>query len=473
MEDKYNLYIANINKFEVENHVGNFEFRKVELWPLIRFKLFMKLFNNTSDISHKKSFLSRAKFLLFTLFHNRSKTINQLQKTKYLFLGSENARRAFKKGRAYHIFFDALIEKYKIENYAILELNNSFKKNQKYSDNITNIDSLMMKNWLVANILYFFTPTVSTQINKLVDSWKFENFLIKKSVIKKMLHLAYLEYKVNSRTFKSIVNKTNPKILFFTCSYCYWNNMAVQFFNKLHITTIELQHGVINNNHIGYIYPQKNFGDCVPSHFLVFGMKEYEILKDKLNSKIITEGNCYFQLIQSNDQFDKKDIGTTWPKLKNKKIILVTSQGLTGNYLINFFEKVSNLLSLEYAIVYRLHQNERSNYNINTYRNLLLKENVVVQIDDTISLPQMLKQAKVHTSVFSTVLEEAVAFSVPNIIIKYNGWKNAEYLINKKLALVASSPAEFIKLIERIETPPKNESDFFYTKESNALKKIL
>ncbi|MDD5039762.1 MAG: hypothetical protein PHY34_01300 [Patescibacteria group bacterium] len=472
MAKKYQQLINDLKEFELKNHIENLSFHDLDLWPLVRFKIFMKLVTEKKSKSNQTLF-SIIKFLIFAFLKNNFKKLNSFTDIKYIFLGSENGRRTLKHDKRYHIFIDALIDKYDIENYLVFELNNSYPDIQKYSKNILSIDWLMIKNRFLANLLYFVTPITSYELGKLLKDWDFSYLSITKAEIKKMLHLTYLEYKANAHSLKRIIKKIRPKILFLTCSYCYWNNMAIQFFNKKNIKTVELQHGIINENHVGYIYPQKRTGNSIPTHFLVFGKKEFDILKDKIDSNIIIEGNNYFQLIQENNCFVEKDINLVWPQLKNKKIILVTSQMLTSSDLIPFFEKVSNLLSPEYFIVYRLHQNERAGFTKNKYYNLLLKKNVVIQTDDRISLPQLLKIASVHTSVFSTVLEEAIAFSTPNIIIKKDGWKNVEYLVKKGFAVAVDTPEEFVDLIKNFKKMPNIQSDYFYIKQSNGLKQIL
>jgi len=473
MENGYQKNIDVIQDFETHNSISNFRFKDVDLWPLIRFRLFMQLFRNKDEVSHKRGRLPIIKIFIHSLLNSAFSKKSKIKENKYMFLGSENGRRAHKNGKLYHIFFDALIEKYKINDYAVLELNNSVRNSEKFSQNVLSIDHLMLKNLLLAHIFYRLTPSISANLDSILSQWEFNNSPFTKKQIKKLLHLAYLEYRINKITLKHLINRIKPKILFFTCSYCYWNNIALQYCNKVGIKTIELQHGVINKNHIGYIYRQKRSGYGVPAHFLVFGQKEFKILKEKMSSEIIPDGNPYFQLLRQSQDFDNFNLFSFWPQCNNKKIILITSQGLTGNYLINFTEEISKLLNSKYIIVYRLHQNERANYNANKFSKLLSLPNVIVQTDDRISLPQILKNAYVHASVFSTVLEEAVAFSIPNLVIKFQGWENANHLIEKKLAVLVSTPREFVDSLENLPKTNGDDADFFYTKESYRLKTIL
>lgn len=473
MQKSYEEIVSKIQEFELTNKVDNFPFQGVDLWPLIRFKLFMKLIGANSSGNQKKKYLQTFCRLMTAFIASNSKIYRQLKKSRYLFFGSANARRASKEEKKYHIFLDALIEKYNISDYLILELNDTKTHEKKFSKNVVDIDSLMIKNLFFAKILVFFTPHIRRKIKKVTQQWQGSIFTIKKTEIQKMLHEAFLEYRTNSSSLQKIIQIVQPKAVFLTCSYCNWINIVVQYSNNSNITTIELQHGIIHNFHVGYIYSKKHSGQSVPSYFLAFGKKEYDILSNVFDSKILIEGNDYFQLMQSGITFDQKSVFEIWPQIKDKKIILVTSQGLTGEKLTQFFSKVASILPKEYIIIYRLHQNERLLFDKKKYENLISNKNVVIQTDDTITLYQLLQHAYVHVSVFSTVLEEALAFSVPNIIVTQNGWENVKYLIDKGLGIPANTPENFIKALSMSKKIYKADLEYFYSKSSDSLKKIL
>lgn len=62
-----------------------------------------------------------------------------------------------------------------------------------------------------------------------------------------------------------------------------------------------------------------------------------------------------------------------------------------------------------------------------------------------------LKISYVHSSISSTVLQKAIAFCIPNIILKYPGYENVKDLVEEKAVFLVRTLEEFVRCLDKIK----------------------
>lgn len=253
-----------------------------------------------------------------------------------------------------------------------------------------------------------------------------------------------------------------PKLVVMECPY---DQMGyVWSFHNHQIPVIELQHGVLNENHYAYnsIY---NGGVLAPDSICVYGENEYNFLKLKSNVfckdiyktglYILEKANDYFK----NDPFfEEREI--------YKGIIVVAGQTDCENELLSFIEDVSTITP-EFLYIYI--PRRKSNLISN-------KGNVRVLFD--VNIYEYLKWGDIHCTVSSTTCLESQFFSTPNIFIELNNTAREYYgriLTEKNGSFYCSEKNDFRKKINYIFENKENFNykELFTKGTSTLIKEVL
>lgn len=192
--------------------------------------------------------------------------------------------------------------------------------------------------------------------------------------------------------------------------------------------SIELQHGLINSAHPGYIYPKfvadLNY-DFFKRTILVYGEQTKKVLCDLSIFKpqqIEVIGNP--RIIEYKNKFSLSS--------EDRKLILFTSQPYEQDLNINdYYSAMIPVLKYilgklsaddywsQYRLGIKLHPRED-----NSVKSLYEKEiKGVVVFDNTSQLYDLINKSYLHLTATSTTLYEATMFDVPTITIAYNGVK--------------------------------------------------
>lgn len=189
------------------------------------------------------------------------------------------------------------------------------------------------------------------------------------------------------------------------------------------VQLIELQHGVISLESIGYIYPKFVRYINAPifeRKILVYGDYTKRLLTEESifdNSQIDIIGNP--RLIRYNQM--------SCDTIISKEIILFTSQPYTlPNYypkmvkLLNEFNKAIKEVGINKKLGIKLHP--REDVRIGEYYKQHINE--VEIYDASVELYDLLKRSFVHLTVSSTTLYEAAEFDTPTIVL-VDGYHNS------------------------------------------------
>jgi len=257
--------------------------------------------------------------------------------------------------------------------------------------------------------------------------------------------------------YTTLLTKVNPRIVIVVCSY--GKETFIEACKNLNIPVVELQHGVINEYHLGYAYPGvRRIKRTFPDYFFAFGdfwkdSVEFPIGKDR----IFSVGYPYLER-----EVEK------YINVQKKEQLLFISQGTIGKELSKFAVELSKTNQISQKIIYKLHPGEYDRWQ----REYPWLEDAEIEVldDDRIPLYRLFAESKIQIGVYSTSVYEGLAFGNKTYLFNLPGIEYMEYLIKNQYAKVVFSIDELIALIKEEKYDKHfNIKDFF---RSNALNNI-
>jgi hypothetical protein len=259
------------------------------------------------------------------------------------------------------------------------------------------------------------------------------------------------------KAYKIILFFRKPEAVIIQDGYSLRHRALITAAKEMDIKTIEMQHGILSQYHPGYIIgADKVPDDFIKRHItdliLVFGKPTKVLLGSNSywkDDEIITFGNAVLSEYRGklNDQKEIKRLKNKYlgEKSLNKKIILVTSQGVKREkcreFVLNFSDKLNN----NYLIIYKPHPIE-SDYK-NFYRLFDASKNIIVVSNDSF-LYDLLLISNIHTSYYSTCIYETIEFGITNILIEDEDSRNIADIRKLSGIYFVKTVSEYVKLLE-------------------------
>lgn len=297
------------------------------------------------------------------------------------------------------------------------------------------------------------------QIRRIEDRIE-EEFEVKLDLVSKV-HRLLISRKALIPLFKKLLRKIDPKMVVLVASD--GKGTLIEASKELDIPVLELQHGVINEHHLGYSYPgterQKH---SFPDRFLSFGEYWKEAIDWPIEKeKIIPVGFPYL------DQEKEKYAST--PK---ERQILFIGQGVVGPQLTRFAVELSEMKEFDHHIVYKLHPREyamwRSEYP------WLADSSIEVLDHDERSLYELFAASSIQVGVYSTGLFEGLRFGLSTFIVNLPGADTMRPLAERGVASMVGTPNELLEQLEkRNNTGGGDTSDFFLPNAMKNVRKVL
>jgi len=255
--------------------------------------------------------------------------------------------------------------------------------------------------------------------------------------------------------FRYLFMAYKPRIVF--VSQYYGIHQAVIYAAKKQgIKTIELQHGIISKGHLAYNVFMELDKSFFPDYLFAFGDYVKNVFDEDnhfMNKEnVVAIGSMYIDYI-NNEYKPSAEITTLFKSLRNKykKIITISSQWILENELIDFLIKSASLSrDVLYVFVPRVMNKDYSNANF--------PENVILLKD--LDVYQIIREADVHSTMWSTCALEAPALGVPNALINIRGFAEKYYLnvlTNRAVTKFVDTPEDFVETILNWEVKTKEE----------------
>ncbi len=265
--------------------------------------------------------------------------------------------------------------------------------------------------------------------------------------LKQIFDKAYKKMLIYPDIYRKLLKYLKPKIVIILVSY--GKEDLIEAAKSLNIPTIEIQHGVLNNMHMGYCFPPPLVKSTFPDYFFSFG--EYwnkASLFPIPDNKIFTFGYPY--LTEQINTIDRK----------KSNIILFLSQPNSSISLTDYAIKIADKYLNNYKIIFKLHPNQ-----YRTWQNDLPKLNeasdkgLIKVIDtDTPTLYQLQAEAIFQIGVNSTALFEGLALKCRTIILKVPGYEYMETLAENNIVRI--NDHDDLNL-ENVPEPPDDDNYFF------------
>lgn len=266
--------------------------------------------------------------------------------------------------------------------------------------------------------------------------------------------LRYREY--YCKCYNHLLNIIKPKAILLVVAYNYQNMLIIETAKKMNIKTIELEHGIIANNHIAYSFKRKWDLPAFPDYIFTFGKYDSEYKLFPFHNKFaIPVGNAELEYKIEGYKSKIKSLR------KKKKIITFISN--TNPNLIKCAIHLRKLLDYDnYDIKIKLHPSEYVNWK--SFYPELIDSNVEVCDGNKHNVYYYLVCSDYVVGVASTTLFEATLCNCNIIILKTEGFLRSLSLVDKGYARLASNEIELFEIItqsKKCRTTIENENYYF------------
>lgn len=237
---------------------------------------------------------------------------------------------------------------------------------------------------------------------------------------------AVMKFKILRAVYRFIFKAKKVRGLYIVVAYFHPHIAAAA--NDLGIQVTELQHGTITPYHLGYSYPGRPFVPYQPDALLCFGSYWHDTtdLPGQMKTRVI--GAPHVQRLKAKSME------------KIPKSIFFSSQGVIGQQLFAFAEKVAPLLP-DYHITFNLHPSEHEE----DYSTHLENLKILCRPPDIFDV---IAAHEYQAGVFSTTLFEGLTLKTKVILVEMAGAEYMRPLVEKGDAILVKTPEDFVKALK-------------------------
>lgn len=258
------------------------------------------------------------------------------------------------------------------------------------------------------------------------------------------------------RVYKKYFKLKAPKKVYLVCSY--GKEYIIKAAHDIGAEILEIQHGIIGPDHMGYSFPYNNEIPYFPDKVYVYGDYWKDIVHFPVcRDNIISIGNPYYlREIKKHENIKKKE----------NQILFISS----GEYGKNLAEIAIHLLEINHnvIIIFKLHPSEfgvwKEKYEIfgNVSGNSNLSNRIEV-VEDEIPLYNLFASSKYIAGVNSTAIFESLFFNPILVLFNIASLENMKILIDKYNVPVLNSAKDLDEYIEHNwNSSNKIDSNYFY-----------
>jgi len=405
-----NDFLLNEEKFSL----FKFSYKGEEIWPAIRYYFFLyyakrkKCWDDISIKSDNRIFQNPILILTIiknVILHNPLKILLFRKKYNTIVFPHNRSIKFDEKFIDPSTYFWIKENKDK-ENIVIFEKPYAFDHIRRNEIETVYLDSIFIIREFFS-LFWFFLP--NPKIYELKGDFLDNNeykYLIK--IIKKN----YLRIIVGRFIYYRIFKIVQPEKCIFVASYINYSD-PIYTANKLGIKTIEIQHGLVSNMHMGYHVPGNIRNDFYVKTFWAWNNKWFDHFENPFET-IRSVGNNYFDLkksrIRSKEQPNR---------------VLIISQTSLCKKICTMLLANENQFWRGKQIVYRPHPEESTSIPglKHLYQKLVSKGITIEKEND---LYEEISMSQFVVGVYSTVLIEAMSLGKKVIVLKFPGYENFE-----------------------------------------------
>jgi hypothetical protein len=220
--------------------------------------------------------------------------------------------------------------------------------------------------------------------------------------------------------YERLLNKINPSVAIVVVSYT--KDTFIEACKLNNIPVVELQHGTITSNHVGYEGIGQGMLETFPDYLLTWGQFWVETADFPIpNERIIPVGFPYLE--QRREYYSDET--------SDEQIIFI-SQGTIGDRLSKFAMEVQNHPNIPHNIIYKLHPGEYDRWK--TEYPWLMDSDIEVIDGPEPTLYSIFSESTAQIGVSSTALYEGLAFGLETYLYNYPGSEALQPLVDENSA---------------------------------------
>lgn len=434
-------FIEDYLEFERKNNLFDLQIDGVYFWQLVRKRVSDNIMIKLNILSQPsqtvaQSKIERIKTFLIYLSHAFVNLFKKIPKVDAIIIN--HPRKILFNDDYVDIYTYYLQEEYKSKKVSFLTLDvpvNWHKhliKKEPYIRNMENF-SIIKKVFYK----YFYKKknrnnNILQEIsNKLDDEFGYDGNVV--DVINTQIHIFKQDYNYYTKFFK----KAKPKEVSIVISDVYPG--IVKAAKDLNITTIEVQHGAITKEHLGYEYPYNKIVEYFPDKIRLFGEYWYDTVDMPIKKENIILTENKFLTVKSAEKVSK-----------NKKQVLFVTQGWVTLKMIKVIKEFCKLTK-EYEVVVKLHPSEFEYWKKEYPQLLELQKKYSIKVIDNFEkgIYDLLQESQYVVGVSSTCLYEALYFDCNVCLLDLPSVEMMADLVDKKIASLSNNAEELLKNIKK------------------------
>lgn len=441
--------VSSFLEFEENHNLFDITIDGWRLWPYLRFTTYSAISDSYNGLirqyrREKPSFNRLLEIL-------KNCTINhpllRCQSRKFLIFTSPT--RVPSDGGYKCFITDDIISALKIEtNAAELVSQEDFgHKTPCYTKDILYCDYIEVMSYISSKLHFYCRTSQLSELyaacERIADYIKMDlGFDFNSSLLKRRARTIYIWHKLKKKSLAKLLRKANPQIIVEDCSYSASHMLINELAHEMGIKVVELQHGFISKEHIGYNYKKQHNLSVNPDFLILFSDYWKKCVSYPLkNDRILPLGYPYYDSMKKRYTM-ASDNG-------DKPAILVISQHIYTRRLLDDIKRMCvyfDRIHFHYRILYKLHPMEP--YIEVKDDPIFKRENVELVDNSKINLYECFSVCNVQIGASSTAIFEGIGFDLKTILLDYPLVKGAmSELIDNRYALIASDGEDAARLI--------------------------
>lgn len=246
--------------------------------------------------------------------------------------------------------------------------------------------------------------------------------------------------------YRRLLERVDPELAVIVVSY--GNETFIEACKRQNVRIAELQHGVINENHLGYSYSGSRTKEMFPDYLLTFGEFWTDVVEFPIpDDQIIPVGYPYLE------QF-----ANTYDNVETKNQLLFISQGVIGEQLSKFAVAVDQSPDIDHNIVYKLHPGEYDRWR--TEYPWLAETEITVIDSSEPALYRLFSESSGQVGVYSTAVYEGLQFDLKTYLYDCPGEETLQPLLDNGTAILVSSVDQLVSALKNHTTQFDREQYF-------------
>lgn len=484
-----------IKILELNSGIYDLKIDGIPIWWFVRFRFYEKLFNFLTKRSKKEIYFQDSPSSLKEIIVQNYKQIiiffiravqsgyliitNQIRRGEIMFFTYPQSRKELRNGKKIDPFIDSIFKKL---------INQSMIVEQMILDKPTpatpfsHEKKVVFFDWAILiamfkSIFHLYQRSKISGWNEFEEKSKKINFPMVSSgwiikAVKEIIISNRNKALIQTKAAQTVIEKFRPKLIIETTSYNL-GTMALNYVaKKFSIPIIELQHGIITELHLGYIYflPKDQINKILPNRILVYG--------DLFKKAILEASNAFSPeeirvvgLLRLNNFLEENRLKRETIRRESRKklgidyddfLITITSDSVSGNFFAKFLKETIPLLKRKIRIAIKLHPMDNERKERERYKEIISRFRVKILTDDIIDLYRLLISSDLHVTICSTVFLECLALGVPNIIVDAERRFSSLFprVANWRGIITVRNPEDFSNKVKEFIINPELKDDY-------------